>query len=61
METLTNRARRLVRTMSSAEKEEILHIFEEWIGPTDQIWRERPPWPVPATEVCVALMADRGF
>ena len=61
METLTDRAKRLVRTMSSAEREEILHIFNEYVGPTDLIWQKRPPWPIPATELYVALMAERGF
>jgi len=41
MDFLTNRALALVRTMSSAEREEILHIFNEYIGPTDLIWRKR--------------------
>ncbi len=61
MNFLTNRAVKLVRTMSSAEREEILHIFNEYIGPTDLIWQKRPPWPIPATELYVALMAERGF
>ncbi len=59
MQTLTSRARRLVRTMSPQEREAILNLFNEYIGPTDPVWQI--PWPIPATELYVALMADRGY
>ena len=61
MDFLTERAVRVVLKMTLAEREAILRIFNEYIGPTDLIWRERPPWPIPATELYVALMAERGF
>ncbi len=61
METLTKRAIRLVRTMAPEEREAILDLFNEYIGPTDLIWRKRPPWPIPAPELYVALMAERGY
>ena len=61
METLTNRARRLVRTMSLEEREAILDLFNEYIGPTDPVWQMPPTWSVPAPELYMALMADRGY
>ena len=61
MNFLTERAVRVVLKMTLAEREEILHIFNEYIGPGDPHWVSNPCWPIPATELYMALMAQRGY
>ena len=61
MITLTNRALKVVRKMTSEEREQTLNIFDEYIGPADDHWVQHPCWPIPAPEVYVALRAERGY
>ncbi len=61
MITLTNRAMRVVRKMSAEDRELLLAFFDEHVGPTDDHWVQHPCWAVPAPEVYVALMAERGY
>ncbi len=61
MNFLTERAVRVVLKMSLQEREAILNIFNEYIGPSDPLWVSNPCWPIPATELYMALMADRGY